>query len=437
VWPALAASVLAASMTLICAERIELGSRHVLHDGWPAHHGIKGSVWFASASRPAEFGLATTSDLPAGHEAASVPLELLITPTVARYHPEVGRTLRLLNTSDVTSLALYVLYELQLGDSTWGPWLKALKGTLGGLVAWQEDELAELQGSPVLDSLASRKRSARESYDEVMTALQSLDLAHIFPREQYSWDRFLWACAFIWERATVLQLPMSGEAAPELALVPFFDFAQHHQPGARLEVRDGAVRAILEGPAGLDAGSPFYINWGNFSNHQLMLHRGVALASNPFNVVPVRGHPDDDGIFGNQKQKILEEAGISRDHVYSLAEHLVDGELLFALRVDAMKMKELGKAELAHKGQPISPINELEALRTLAALCVEMEKHYATTLEDDEKLLQQKPQALPPRRHAALLMRRSEKLILRQCVQAARMLWRSLLLDDPSEKAFN
>lgn len=64
------------------------------------------------------------------------------------------------------------------------------------------------------------------------------------------------------------------------------------------------------------AGDPFYVSYGvNVSNQQLLLDRGVALPNNAHDIVPVRGHPDDDGLYGPQKLRMLQESGLAKDHV--------------------------------------------------------------------------------------------------------------------------
>ena len=196
--------------------------------------------------------------------------------------------------------------------------------------------------------------------------------------------------------------------------------------GARVDVKDGAVR-VLSG-VNLTTGEQFQLGLGGMSNHQLLLDHGRLVPDREaFDEVPVRGHPDDDGLYGAQKLAMLTAAGLSKNHVYKLGRGRVDGDLMFAMRADAMTMKELGSVERAKQGSPISAENELKAVRTLMHLCDAMEKRYPTTLEEDAKTLAAQGTELAPRARDAIAFRQAEKQVLRDCVDVARLQWRSLL----------
>lgn len=54
--------------------------RNVLTDGWASGNGIMSAVWFASPSRPADYGLVAMEDLAEGSEVMSIPFDMVLTP---------------------------------------------------------------------------------------------------------------------------------------------------------------------------------------------------------------------------------------------------------------------------------------------------------------------------------------------------------------------
>ena len=170
--------------------------------------------------------------------------------------------------------------------------------------------------------------------------------------------------------------------------------------------------------------------------------------------MPFRCHSpslDDDGLYGAQKMAMLSAHGLKKGHSYTLSRNRVDGNLIFALRVDAMTLADLGKVDRAKAGNPVTITNELKALRTLAELCTTMEKRYPTRLEDDVKILQEDEakkegdpsSGLSPRIRDAIRHRHGEKWVLRDCVDVVRAQWHSLLtadknpLDDDEEESLS
>merc|ERR1711998_594136 len=73
---------------------------------------------------------------------------------------------------------------------------------------------------------------------------------------------------------------------------------------------------------------------------------------------------------------------------FVLAKAGVSGELLAAMRIQALKPSEFDQYSRAFKGQPVTLRNELEVYRTLMLACQNLLKRYKTTLQQDQELLQ-------------------------------------------------
>jgi hypothetical protein len=188
----------------------------------------------------------------------------------------------------------------------------------------------------------------------------------------------------------------------------------------------------MEGPRGLQV----LLDYGLRTNAELLSSRGLALAHNPHDAVPITLAPRDENAAA--KAALLAAANVSAPFGLSVRALQGDSDLLVALRVIAATPTELARSGEAFRGQPLSARNErkwrLLLRETVEALLMEAEQE--TSAEEDRRLLAKmqprnrtkssssgsmpriRPEIRPGgrserRRRAALVCRLGEKMLLR------------------------
>ena len=184
----------------------------------------------------------------------------------------------------------------------------------------------------------------------------------------------------------------------------------------------------MEGPRGLQV----LLDYGLRTNAELLSSRGLALAHNPHDAVPITLAPRDENAA--VKAALLAAANVSAPFGLSVRALQGDSDLLVALRLIAATPTELARSGEAFRGQPLSARNErkwrLLLRETVEALLMEAEQE--TSAEEDRRLLAKMqprnrtkssssgsmPRIRPGgrserRRRAALVCRLGEKMLLR------------------------
>jgi len=160
----------------------------------------------------------------------------------------------------------------------------------------------------------------------------------------------------------------------------------------------------------------------------------------------------DDQLYGNKK-KALHDNNLSDGQTYSITDHSIPKELIFALRIYHMNIYDADEVQKAFQDKPISSQNEKKVAQTLLDLCQHSIKGYATTAKRDKEILselRQKEKINDPklartndRLEKALIFRISEKKILHKTLQKVQAMmeevkkgWNLRSLDTPGTDGF-
>lgn len=208
---------------------------------------------------------------------------------------------RLVQESDIDSLCLRLYIALEKfspstmspsssSSSSWGPYMDLLPDldyfrTHSILFMDKDDD--RLAGTSLEQSLRAKQARLMREHDQIKEYWPELTL-----------EQWMWAYAALWSR--VVRVPhIEG-----LAIIPFFDFANHsQQPNMRWEPApdDGGVYLVSIKPD-LCQSTEIFISYGDKSNQELLFLHGFTFEDNniPFPILfPVVGfmsfedHPDD------------------------------------------------------------------------------------------------------------------------------------------------
>jgi len=363
--------------------------------------------------------LIATETISPGEIMVSVPFKFLMSPKAAG-ESKVGVAFKEIALPSSIIMALWLVHERADPNSFWKPWIDIMPATVPSSLNFNEAEMAEMEGSMMQSITAKRKQLLALEHAQVMQALQ-VNHSALFPNETYTLEAYTWASTIVASRSIVVS---SGNVTVPL-LVPFVDLAQHdHNTNSTYEFDDDNNFKVVINEQ-VNASSPVRVSIGYRSNGQLLLSHGLTLANNDFDQVQLNVQVSEDDPFVSVKRKILEQAGFGADKSYVLTKAGVSGELLAAMRIQALKPSEFDSYSRAFKGQPVTLRNELEVYRTLMLACQNLVKRYKTTLQEDNELLQTD---LSPNVRNAVTMRKGEKEALLLTMNYITRLWDDFLV---------
>uniref|UniRef100_A0A453QHF0 Rubisco LSMT substrate-binding domain-containing protein n=1 Tax=Aegilops tauschii subsp. strangulata TaxID=200361 RepID=A0A453QHF0_AEGTS len=274
----------------------------------------------------------------------AVPLDLAVTPMRVLQDPLVGPRCRALfedgGVDDRLLVMLFLMAERLRPTSLWKPYLDVLPSTFGSSVWFDDEELAEVEGTTLHRATVMQKKSLQALFNDKVKALVE-ELLHIDEAGssiEVRFEDFLWANSIFWTRALNIPLPHSyvfpgsldgqqirtGEVLGDSdlttqqetdtttknsscdenseshnmesiwveGLVPGIDFCNHNVKAlATWEVdSEGNLTGIpasmylilaQAGKSSVETGTEIYINYGNKGNEELLYLYGFVVDNNP------------------------------------------------------------------------------------------------------------------------------------------------------------
>ncbi|KAI3914719.1 hypothetical protein MKW98_001955 [Papaver atlanticum] len=308
----------------------------------------------------------------------------------------------------------------EIGNSPWSSYLEILPGKTYSTIFWSEEELSELQGTQLLSTTLGVKEYVHREFLNVEQEV-ILPNKHLFP--SITSDDFFWAFGILRSRA------FSRLRGQDLVLVPLAGLINHSSSitteNAAWEIKGGGIFSrdvffSLRTPVSVKSGEQIYIQYdAGKSNAELALDYGFVDSRPDRNAYTLTlGISDSDPFLGD-KLDIAESNGLVAMLPY-LRLVALGGQDAFLLE------SVFRNAVWGHLELPISPANEELLCRVLRETCKTALSKYATTIEEDEKLLE--GGNLSPRLAVALGIRLAEKKILQQIDEVIRN--RELELDE-------
>eukprot|EP01082_Thalassiosira_pseudonana_P001550 g629.t1 g629 contig10:421610-422987(+) len=201
--------------------------------------------------------------------------------------------------NEYLAIACQLIHEKYvLGDeSEWDAYMGVLPEVeeVNPTFTWKDEDLAFLDGSPVVAATRSLQMKLRREYDALLGGQDGLiaKFPDRFPAEHFTYENWVWAFTMLFSRAIRLRNLQVGE---RLAMVPYADLINHSAfSGAFIDAREsgdwlfknGEEEVILYADRGYRQMEQVYISYGQKSNAELLLLYGFALERNPYNSVDV------------------------------------------------------------------------------------------------------------------------------------------------------
>jgi len=310
-------------------------------------------------------------------------------------------------------LALKIMYERSLKEkSFWNDYIPMIPKDYTNTIFWNDQELLELQGSNLYPISQTLKQQVQEDYIKLLGLFHAFP--DVFPLEDFTIDIYKWALATIWSRTFDIEVKFPDEMTSRLARVlpPFADLF-NHDPLIDTSHRFNPKTSSLECTTnvGTEAEKQIFFNYGAFPNHKLLRLYGFAIPNNPFDAVELYCPMSEQAPMFQYKISVLQKNAISNTQSFELTiKDPLPEKLLFTLRVQRLEEK----LPADYKNGMINISNEFAVLESLFEGIKGMLQGYATSQQEDEKLLSSNSNF---KQTCAVILRHSEKNILAAVVK--------------------
>ncbi|KAI8378001.1 uncharacterized protein BYT42DRAFT_496807 [Radiomyces spectabilis] len=193
---------------------------------------------------------------------ATVPFRIAITEPVARkaFPMLEGFSCR-------TVLSLFLVQQKLLGNqSFYAPYLDILPDHIMTPFFYNDEDLHYLTNTNIANTVKERKQAIYQDYERALQVL-----ADTVNKQEYTWERFLWAYSVLSSRAFPYSLVDPQHTEGSEVLFPLLD-ALNHKPNTKITwVRSGdeetGTLTFVSGQQ-VAAGEQMYNNYGPKSNEE-------------------------------------------------------------------------------------------------------------------------------------------------------------------------
>lgn len=375
---------------------------------WLAQNGAPDQLIEPRVLENGGVGCAARRDIKAGEAVLCIPEALAVTRVDVLGHPLLGPVAK--GRDDLVGLALWLMLE-QAGaereGATWRPYAHPLPAAAASSpLLWPPEERQRLlQGSPVLADVEGRLAALAEEFTALHSSHFQKDL-EAFPPARFTVGEFQRAFAAVLSRGTYLP------AADLFALVPLADMVRHSAASsASLDYNEDAEAVMLVADRDFRTGEEVVANRAlGRPNSELLISHGFVDNPNPNDYLELEVALVEADPLYRYKLQLVREAGFESRQRFPLFEDRFPSQLLSFMRL--ARLQDAAQLPRATFGSDtiISQANEYEVLMLLMADCRDRLAAYASTLDDDARLLQKR--GLGANERAAAQLRLSEKRIL-------------------------
>lgn len=392
-------------------------------------------------------GLLARRDINDGDELLKIPMKLCMTKAAAR--KALGKDALSAGINEYLAIACHLIHEkFAMGDNSfWKPYLDVLPevNEVNPTFTWSDEDLAFLEGSPVIAATKSLQMKLKREYDALLGGADGLiaKFPDRFPAEHFTYENWVWAFTNLFSRAIRLRNLQQGET---LAMVPYADLINHSPfSQAYIDAREsgdwlfktGEEEVILYADRGYRRMEQIYISYGPKSNAELLLLYGFAVERNPFNSVDVTvsiaprtasfvKELNDENIpvdpLAEEKVAFLEAVGRGKTVDFPCYADRYPVEMLEYLRLMQLTPEDT-------RGKPISEFdfsrtislaNEAAVLTSVIDAVQRQLGKYSQTEEEDAALIKDKSlfRLLSYNQRMAVRHRRNEKRLLKRTIAA-------------------
>mmetsp|Transcript_25065 Transcript_25065/g.32645 ORF Transcript_25065/g.32645 Transcript_25065/m.32645 type:complete len:505 (-) Transcript_25065:171-1685(-) len=394
-------------------------------------------------------GVHATEDIVEDESIVSIPLECLITVEMGKA-TEVGRAVLAadidMDAPKHVYLMLFMLIDRQNPASFFKPYYDILPPTLSNMpIFWNEEELALLRGSYLLEQIDERNQAIENDYRAICDIFPALaDVASL--------DDFKWARMCVCSR----NFGIIVDGIRTSAMVPYADMLNHFRPRETKWAYDGHRRAFtITSLQPITSGAQVYDSYGQKCNHRFLLNYGFSIENNceadgfcP-NEVPFKFALDSGDELRDMKMSLWIRDGnptklvricVSDNDNTSFALSCL--RVIVANREEFYNLSATGALRMVpHTVKdvcyPLSLRNEIAAMMVLQQTIQEKLNLYPRTLQEDKARLASN--SLPPFsnfRHAVIQVV-GEKEVLHHYLEHCRVALLMLQLDINDDVAYS
>jgi histone-lysine N-methyltransferase SETD3 len=308
------------------------------------------------------------------------------------------------------------LQEKYKPDSFWKPYLDILPQHYRNMpIFFEDDELKELKGSFTTKMISDRKISLRMEYDNICKYVDEF--------KQYHYLDFFWARLAVITR--IFGFEVKGQKTD--GLVAMADMLNHKRPNETSWTFDQSLNSFtITTTKRLLKGSQIYDSYGRKCNSRYFVNYGFSLDKNEDNQVAMFFKlPQDPADPAYMLKAELVGRHTRRFQIPFEHKERVTRKCVSFLRICFATPDELvplAQLESRIKIPPINIRNEAQVYYEIARVAEQTLKGFATSLEEDNKLLQDKKSDLTMNVRNCIIMRRGEKEVLHAYINLARII---------------
>ncbi|GLC45357.1 hypothetical protein PLESTB_000313900 [Pleodorina starrii] len=297
------------------------------------------------------------------------------------------------------------------------PFAESIPEDLDSPLLWSEEELRELQGTQVLQTLGGYMSFFRSTFSQLQSGLFAASPA-AFPPAVFSLPHFLWAVAAVRSRS---HAPLDGA---KIALTPLTELVSHRRASnSKLSVRSAGLFGrgqvlVVEATRPIRKGEALSMDYGPGKlDGPVLLDYGVIDTASPKAGYSLTLTMPDSDRFIDDKLDILESNGLRQSMTYNLTPDEQPGaEMMAYLRLMELKAGDVFLLESIFRNDvwsfmqdPVSEPNEDAVCSTLAGGARAALSGYGTSIDEDLAALRAGSAPKGSRAEAALLVRLGEK----------------------------
>jgi len=365
---------------------------------------------------PSGRGLLARKDITQGQPLVEINTKLVMTKK--RAQEVLGSKLVPDDMGEYLAIAMLLVHERALGEkSFWAPYIDILPTAeeVGQSFVWEEEELALLTGSGVIDSTRSLQTKLVNEYNSLVPAIIEHG-SHLALHDAFEYEAFVWAMSMLFSRGVNLR------EIEELAMVPYADLI-NHSPYSQAYFMTNNVplskqkEVVLYADRNYAKNDQVLISYGQKSNAELLLLYGFVIDRNLFDQVELTVSLQPDDPMYDEKVAFLRSQGLAPRLAFPLLIDRYSSELLQYLRL-CCSTPEDGALGSKYYSEPISYDNEKAALNAIIQGCDALLAGYPEAEEADAALMSNSRMftALSRRARMAIKLRRNEKRILKRTI---------------------
>ena len=269
-------------------------------------------------------------------------------------------------------------------------------------IFYTHDELANLSGSPFLNSVINKKIDMQMDYNKLCEKIENFS--------QFSFDKFCKARCIISSRVFGITI----HNVKTDALVPFADLLNHRRPRQTQWFYDDEKDAfIVQAIENIEQGNEIFDSYGKKTNARFLLNYGFSIENNETSEYSITiSSLDSERIFNwpmfETKKKLFKNEDFYK--TFNLNINFQESQILELINFLRFLLFDgdvnyLHKAILSAKNTlnpemsinyyffyPINKQNEINFLKYLKTLCEQALAKYPTNLSQDQQIYEQKKQ---------------------------------------------